>query len=52
MPDVQNSDWKLGENGIKIIHMWTDSDIFPNELVDILCTTLQEDETNQDEDQT
>ncbi|KAH3829189.1 hypothetical protein DPMN_131181 [Dreissena polymorpha] len=48
MPDVQTSGWNLGENPIK--YVWTDSDIFPSELGDILCTKLQEDKTNQDED--
>ncbi|KAH3773060.1 hypothetical protein DPMN_174410 [Dreissena polymorpha] len=46
---IKNSGWKLGENGIK--YVWTDSDIFPSELVDILCTKLQEDKTNQDKDE-
>jgi len=50
MPDVQNSGWKLDADGIE--YVWTDSDIFPSELVDIFCTKLQEDKTNQDEDET
>ncbi|KAH3826845.1 hypothetical protein DPMN_128757 [Dreissena polymorpha] len=48
MPDVQNSGWKLGADRIE--YVFTDSDIFSSELVDILCTNLQEDKTNQDED--
>ncbi|KAH3691404.1 hypothetical protein DPMN_194038 [Dreissena polymorpha] len=49
MHDFQNSGWKLGADGIE--YVWTDSDIFPSELLDILCTILLEDKTNQDEDE-
>ncbi|KAH3854468.1 hypothetical protein DPMN_097010 [Dreissena polymorpha] len=40
---------KRDADGIE--YVWTDSDISPSELVDILCTKLQEDKTNQDEDE-
>ncbi|KAH3746732.1 hypothetical protein DPMN_181147 [Dreissena polymorpha] len=38
----------LVKNGIK--YVWTGSDTFLSELVDTLCTKLQKDKTNQDED--
>ena len=49
MPDVKNSGWKLGADGIE--YVWLDSYIVSRELMHILCTKLQEDRTNLDEDE-